>query len=332
MKTIMVIGLGSMGCRRLRLLKKMRPDLRLCGVDLDESRRKAAAETLEIETYPTIDAAIQAEHPEAVVISTSPLSHSAIIRECLEAKLHIFTEMNLVSDAYEENMARAEELGVVLFLSSTFLYREEIRYIMDRAKSSAQPLSWRYHIGQYLPDWHPWEDYRKYFVGDARTNGCREIFAIELPWLQAAFGAIENIRVIHQKNTGLDVSFDDSYMVLLEHETGHQGCLCVDVVSRKAVRRFEMYGEQMYLTWEGQPHTLQEFDLEEKKDRVVSLSEEAEHQDGYAAFIVENAYTNELAAFLAQIEQGVPAEYGFQEDLETLRWIDRIEQTGDMSE
>ena len=35
-------------------------------------------------------------------------------------------------------------------------------------------------LGQYLPDWHPWESYKSFFVSNKKTNGCRELFAIEL--------------------------------------------------------------------------------------------------------------------------------------------------------
>jgi hypothetical protein len=42
-----------------------------------------------------------------VVISTSPLSHAAIINKALKASCHVFTELNLVDDMYEENIRLA---------------------------------------------------------------------------------------------------------------------------------------------------------------------------------------------------------------------------------
>ena len=39
METLLVIGLGSMGKRRARLLKRARPQAALCGVDLSPARR-----------------------------------------------------------------------------------------------------------------------------------------------------------------------------------------------------------------------------------------------------------------------------------------------------
>jgi len=325
---IMVVGLGSMGKRRLRLLKKLRPELRLCGVDMNMERRAEVETTFGIKTYGSVAQAVPLENPEAAVVSTAPLTHAGIIRECLSAGLHVFTELNLVPDGYMENMSLAKEKGLVLFLSSTFLYREEPRYLIDRAQKSGCPLNYRYHIGQYLPDWHPWESYKNYFVSDARTNGCRELFAIDLPWLCAAFGPIEDAKVLRQKCSRLELSYDDSYMVLLSHKSGCQGSLCVDVVSRKAVRQFELYGEDLYITWDGQPDTLLEWNVLEKKNHPIKLYKEIDHQEGYAEFVIENAYAEELANFLNQVERGTLPLYGFAKDLETLRWIDRIEQMG----
>ena len=331
LKTIVVIGLGSMGNRRLRLLKNLRPELHLCGVDTDAERRAKVETGFGIKTYESIPLAVWSEKPDAAVVSTSPLTHADIIKECLSAGLHVFTELNLVPDGYLENMALAGKKGLTLFLSSTFLYRRENRYLIGRARKAGCALNYRYHVGQYLPDWHPWESYTSYFVGDARTNGCRELLAVELPWLCAAFGPITAVQVLSAKCSSLQISYQDSYMLLILHENGCQGNLCIDVVSRKAVRQFELYGEDLYLSWGGQPDTLMEWDSTNKKDNPIHLYQKVERQEGYAGFIIENAYEMELRAFLNQVERGVQASYGFKEDLETLQWIDRIERMGDGS-
>ena len=163
-------------------------------------------------------------------------------------------------------------------------------------------------------------------MGDARTNGCREILAIELPWLCAAFGPVEHVEVIRGKITQLQLSCDDSYMLLLRHKNGHMGSLCVDVASRKAVRLFEVYGEDIYMSWGGTPDTLCEWDIEKKEDRIVKLYEHTDHREGYASFIVENAYAAELEAFISAVEKGERPRYGFCEDLKTIELLDKIEE------
>lgn len=67
-------------------------------------------------------------------------------------------------------MAKAKEKGVLLFLSSTMLYRRETQYIKQQVAAFGKPVHYIYHIGQYLPDWHPWENYKNFFVGNARTR------------------------------------------------------------------------------------------------------------------------------------------------------------------
>ena len=129
-------------------------------------------------------------------------------------------------------------------------------------------LNYTYHIGQYLPDWHPWENYKDFFVVDKRTNGCREIFAIELPWLTEVFGNVKDIIVRKSKISSLNIDYDDNYMVILEHESGHKGMLAVDIVSRKAVRNLEVFGESLYLSWDGSAEGLKWWILRSEKKRI----------------------------------------------------------------
>ena len=101
--------------------------------------------------------------------------------------------------------------------------------------------------------------------------------------------------------------------------------LCLDVISRRAVRNLEVYGEDLYLTWDGTPDGLKKYDFENKKNRNINLYESVDKQDSYAAFVIENAYKNELIRFIESIENEVPAEYGFEDDSKTLLLIDKIE-------
>ena len=101
-----------MGKRRIRLLSENKK-VELFGIDSQESRCAEVKEKFGLKCYSSIAEAVATEHPDAAVISTSPLSHAAIIKECLQNNLHVFTEINLVSDGYEENMRLAKEKGYV---------------------------------------------------------------------------------------------------------------------------------------------------------------------------------------------------------------------------
>lgn len=322
---LLIVGLGSMGKRRARLARGMDASIQISGVDTTESRR-TEAEGLGITAYASIGEAVAADKFDAALVCTAPITHAGIISELLDAGLPVFTELNLVSDGYEENMKKAKEKGLPLFLSSTMLYRGETQYIKRQVEAFDKPVNYIYHIGQYLPDWHPWENYKNFFVGDKRTGGVREIFGIDLPWLLDTFGPVKSLHVEKDKISQLEVDYPDSYFVTLRHENGVKGMLAVDVVSPKAVRNFECFGEGLHLFWEGNPRSLYTFDHDKGEKLPVNTYESFEHDSRYSDNIVENAYVDELANFFAVLKGAEQPRYSFEKDLETIRLIEAIEE------
>ncbi len=322
---VLVIGLGSMGRRRIRLIQQYNKSYHIIGVDLNGQRRAKAKSEFGISVTHDLNSALVKEEANCAFICTSPLSHAEIIYECLSAGLHVFTELNLVDQKYDVNVKLAKQNSRVLFLSSTFLYRAEIKKINQLVQEQSENLNYTYHIGQYLPDWHPWESYKDFFVGDKRTNGCREIFAIELPWIVEVFGEIKDITVKKSKNSNLNLDYNDNYILILEHKTGHKGLLAVDVITRKAVRNLEVFGENLYLAWDGSAEGLKVLNLESKQLEDVLLYEKVDQQSQYSKFVVENAYYNEIEAFFEAIDNETNPIYSFEKDKNILSLIDEIE-------
>ena len=321
---ILIVGLGSMGRRRARLLRGLAPDAKISGVDLSPERRETAREA-GVEPFETLDAALAAKRFDAAFVCTAPLTHASILSQLLGAAVPSFTELNLVPDGYDELTAKAREQGVPLFLSSTMLYRAETQYIKRRVAAFGKPVNYIYHIGQYLPDWHPWENYRNFFVGDRRTGGVREIFGIDLPWLIDAFGPVTRVHAEKDKISGLEIGYDDSVFVMLRHENGTKGVVCADVVSPKAVRNFECFGEGLHLFWEGNPKALFEYDAEKKEKAFVNTYASFEHDARYSDNIVENAYVDEIANFLGVLRGDEQPRWSFEKDKAALAVIDAIE-------
>ena len=239
-----------MGRRRIRLIKKYFMPYEVHGTDQNDQRRADVAREFGIPVWESAQEALQRGNFECAFICTSPLSHAKLIGICLENGVNVFTEINLVAKGYQENMKLAEEKGLLLFLSSSMIYRDEMQYLARELKKDNK-YSYTYHVGQYLSDWHPWENYQDFFVGDKETNGCREILAIELPWITRVFGEVKEIKCMCNKVTNLDIDYNDCYMILLQHKNGTIGTFCVDVVSCEPIRSLKIIGEDIYISWEG---------------------------------------------------------------------------------
>lgn len=320
---VLVVGYGSMGRRRIRLYKQIYKDAHFICVDSNPERIKQIKEDGHT-AYVELNEAVK-EKPDLAFVSTSPLSHAGIIPVLLQNKINTFSEINLSSRNYEQMISLAKNNNVKLFLSSTMLYEEQIKRIKDLVKKEKQPLTYVYHVGQYLPDWHPWESYKDFFIGKKESNGCREIYAIQLPWIVDTFGDVENLVSVSHKSTKLEVDYDDSYITTFEHTNGNKGVFVVDVVSRVATTYLEVIGENIHLTWDGSNDGLKIYNIAEKKIETFTAYENLEHIDNYAANIAENPYLDEIKDFISYVKNGTEPKWSIQKDYTVLDLIDKIE-------
>ncbi|KWY85856.1 hypothetical protein, partial [Enterococcus faecium] len=253
-----------------------------------------------------------------------PITHEFIIKEALNLDCNIFTEINLLNEYYDEIIEVAKKKDRLLYLSSTFLKRKEIQYIKSKVTHNKK-ISYQYHVGQYLPDWHPWEDYRNFFVSNKKTNGCREIFAIELPWIIDTFGKVKSFTVMTQKLSNLDIDYSDSFTLIIEHETGIVGTLSVDVVSRVAKRNLTIIGEKILIEWEGNPDSLFSWNEETSSMTDIQLYDEVMHDNNYSHTIIEDAYLEEIKEFFTLLEKKMEPQYTFEKDKYIINLINDIE-------
>ncbi len=319
---ICVIGLGSMGRRRIRLIKQLYKKATIIGIDKNADRVRYVADEYKINCFPALSDIPKGF--DCAFVCTSPQSHASIIKECLENNLHIFSEINLMDELYDENIKLAKQRKRVLFLSSTALYKQEMQIINRKIKENGRPCVYQYHVGQYLPDWHPWDDLKDFFVSNRNTNGCRELLSIELPWIWYTFGEIKTVHVLKTKLTDLEIDFPDTYLVQIEHQNRNFGNLAIDVVSRQAVRKLEIFNEDIYIRWDGTPETLYEKNIISGVLDQIPAGEYI-RENGYSESVNEYAYMKEIEDFFYVINGKEPL-YSFEKDKKIIAVIDEIER------
>lgn len=265
------------------------------------------------------------DKPDAAFVCTPPGSHADIILPLISEGIPVFTELNLTDEKYGEILSVSRQSGAAVFMSGTMLYDKRVQQIKKATKSTDKPLTYLYHVGQYLPDWHPWEDYTGFFAGKKETNGVREILAVQLPWLIDTFGEVVDTSSIGHRCTGLAIDFDDSVSVTLKHQNGTVGMFLADIVSRKAVTRLEVIGEDLYLSWDGSHDGIYFYDALKKQEVTMRAYGEMEHMDGYSNQIIENRYEDEVRDFLGMIRHGEPEpKYSLEKDMDTIAVINQI--------
>ena len=320
---ILIVGYGSMGKRRMRLLQKLVRDVSFICVDNNPVRLLQVKED-GCRGYENLEQALK-ETPDLAFVCTSPGRHAEIILQLVNAKIDVFTELNLINKDYDLIIEQAKKNKVVVFMSSTMLYDKRIEAIDKIVKDHKKPITYIYHVGQYLADWHPWESYKDFFAGKRETNGIREIYAIQLPWLINTFGKINEVSTVSQKCTDLEIDFNDSMIASFKHQTGNIGVFAVDIVSRRATTYLEIIGQQIHLFWGGHNDDLFLYDLDRGMLKQIKAYASIEHVQGYADNIIENLYEDEIQDFLNMVYEHTRPRYSLLDDKYTLKIIDEIE-------
>ncbi|WP_024467914.1 Gfo/Idh/MocA family oxidoreductase [Treponema pedis] len=320
--TFCIIGLGSMGKRRARLLKQLNENYQLVGVDTRIDRREEFKGLFSCDVFSDIATALSNKICTAVFICTSPMSHSNIKSQVDKYKLHTFSEINLLSDGYDDVIDMDNTRS---FLSSTQLYTKEISTLMTIIDKK-DVYFYTYHVGQYLHDWHPWDKQEEFFVFNKDTNGCREILAIQLPWIVECFGAVDKVKTVSGKFTSMNIAFPDVYTIILQHANGSIGCLTVDVVARNPINDLKIQNETTLIEWNGEPNSLKVFNLQDKKFDVLQLYEKITHSNNYSVKIIEEPYLEEIKDFLKGVEDcDHQFKYSYKKDAYIINLLDLIE-------
>jgi predicted dehydrogenase len=325
----LIVGLGSMGKRRVRNLQYLRIN-EIAGFDPRSDRREEANSKYGIPTFENFDNAIESFHPEALIISTPPDLHVAYAKLALLNNCHFFTEASVVDDEMDQliNLAR-QRPQLVAAPSCTMRFHPSIQAIKQIVGEGnfGKPLLLTYQSGLWLPDWHPWEDYRSFYVARRQTGACREIVPFELSWLTWLLGPIDFVTGMRGKLSTLDADIDDAYQVLLQFRSGLLGHLLVDVIARAPVRSFRLCSETATIEWDAMLKQVRLFSADTRDWQVITEPEGIQ-EPGYVA-TGENLYIEEMRAFVAACEGRQKWGYSLEQDKSMLDLLSAIEQSWD---
>lgn len=227
---ILMAGLGSAGQRHVRNLRAMfggdveihawrvRGLSRVIGAD-GTILPGSVDETYGITTFASLADAL-AEKPDAVFVTNPTDQHLRVALAAARAGCHLFIEKPVAHtlDGLEDLRAAVARHGTVcavgyqLRLHPVFLALRELL----AAQAVGRVLSAQLDFGEYLPAWHPWEDYRGMFHGRrARGGGVVLEQSHDLDYALALFGRAHQVAGVGGCSGELDVDAEDWADLLL---------------------------------------------------------------------------------------------------------------------
>jgi predicted dehydrogenase len=234
----LIIGGGSMGKRRIRCLAAndvKAGQMRL--VDLRADRRDEVLKKHQVAGFERIEDGL-AWDPDLVLVSVPGAYHLPACLAALEAGKHVFCEVPLSTSLEGIDrlvpLATGKQLVVAPGCDWAFhpLNQQVKRWLDDPA--FGKPLFCHEMQGSYLPDWHPYEDYRSFYGSDrAMGGGNLDMIAQELTLLYWLTGdRMRHVYCQGNKLSELEINASDYHQIVANGKNGLALTMQFDLISR----------------------------------------------------------------------------------------------------
>lgn len=248
---LLIAGFGSIGRRHLNNLRALGEN------DIVLYRTHHSTLTDEdIRDIPTETdlAAALAHKPDGVIIANPTALHLEVAIPAAQAGCAILMEKPL-SDSFarvDELQAALKSGGGRLLMGFQFRFHPTLRKIAAWLQEGqiGKPISARVHWGEYLPGWHPWEDYRKSYSARADLGGgVINTLSHPLDYLHWLLGEVSGLFALSSNISNLELSVEDTAEISLAYQNGAIGSVHLDYVQRPAHHDLEIVGDAGTIQW-----------------------------------------------------------------------------------
>ena len=287
---VLMVGLGGVGQRHLRNLRtlipktlevvayRVRRSSAVIGNTLTIEEGVSLEEKYNIHAYRDLRKALE-EEPEAAFIANPSSLHIPVALEVAKTGCHLFIEKPLSDslEGIEGLIATVEKNRLVATVGYQLRFHPCLAWIRELLKVEAvgRLLSVRMDVGEYLPSWHPYEDYRQMYAARKELGGGVILSQIhELDYAYSLFGMPRRIFAIGGRLSRLEIDVEDTASILMEclwNGSVLPVHLHQDFLQKPPSRRCEIIGDSGKIVWNYHEGTLTIWRTKEDKPEVRRL-------------------------------------------------------------
>ena len=258
-RPVLVAGLGSIGRRHVRNLQA----LGVTDFVFYRTRQGTLADD-ELSAHPTftdLDEAL-ARKPALAIVANPTASHLSVAQSAAEAGCHLLIEKPL-----SHSRAGVDELAAVIARQSlTTLIGCQFRFhplLAELRRGLAagrlgRVIGARAEWGEYLPDWHPWEDHRRSYSARSDLGGGVVLTLIHpLDYMYWLFGPVDRVHAETRAIPSLETAAGEDWAeITLRFSSGVVAAVHLDYWQKPAVHTLEVTGEAGSVRWDYHGGTL----------------------------------------------------------------------------
>jgi predicted dehydrogenase len=229
-----MVGLGAIGQRHLRNLREIigddsyflayrvrrLPSVVTATLQLDTDRNVEQEHNLHV--FENLELAL-AEKPEIAVICNPSSMHIPVALECARAGCDLFLEKPLSNGltGVPELLGEVESRGRIAMVGYQLRFHPCVLYLQKILEQGilGNLLTVRATVGEYLPWWHRYEDYRQSYAARSDLGGGALLSQIhEFDYLYALFGKALRLYSVGGHLSHLEIDVEDVASTLMEFE------------------------------------------------------------------------------------------------------------------
>jgi predicted dehydrogenase len=330
----LVVGLGGIGQRHVRNLRRRFGDsceiiayrVRRCSAILTDSLQIESADGLEqrygIRSFDSLNAALE-QRPTAALICNPTSLHMPVALAAAESGCHL-----LIEKPVSHSLDQVVQLSDIVRRNSLvcmIAYQLRFHPCMIAAQqilaegAIGRPLACRAVVGEYLPGWHSYEDYRGMYASKRALGGGVVITQIhELDLMFWLFGRPKRVVSIGGHLSDLDIDVEDIASTLLSYD-GMVAHLHQDYLQRPPSRQFEIVGQCGKL----------QVDLIALTVQLFGSSGEKLETRSFPTFQRNSMFEQELSCFVDAIQNGRKVPVNLADGLQSLEMALAIRRSMD---
>ena len=216
--------------------------------------------------------------PDAVIVSNPTAFHLSVAQPAVERGCHLLLEKPV-----SHNLAGVSELretavssGSKILVGYQFRFHPHLQKIKGwLQEGNLGQISYvRAHWGEYLPNWHPWEDYREgYSARKDLGGGVILTLSHPIDYLLWLFGGVSEVSAAAGEANLLDIEVEELISANLRFKNRILGSLHLNYLQRPADHHLEIIGSEGEVSWDYHTETLTRFSHQENCREEFSLPE-----------------------------------------------------------
>ena len=187
------------------------------------------------------------ENPDFAIISNVTSLHIETALELANAGIHFLIEKPLShnQNGIKKLLNVIKTKKLITLIGCHLRFHPCIIKIKEiiKKKKIGKVLAVQAQNSSYLPDWHPYENYKESYAAKKELGGGVVLTSIhELDYLYWLFGKINDVFSISDKFSDLELSCDDMSSSLLKFKAGIVGEIHLDFFQKTIIRQCNIIG------------------------------------------------------------------------------------------